>query len=531
MKRVLAIVAGGVALLSAVCVLCAPRLHAQCSTGYLFTGSLQFGQCLDVGGDSIIVGDYSVGFGGSAAIVHRDTYTWKLETWMHSPTPEPSGRFGDAVSVSGDWAAVGAPGELGNAGAVHLFQRQCEPGSDCEWIWVARLLPAAAAANDRFGASVALDGSRLLVGAPGADLAALDAGAVFVFEASGGLWTQVQVLTTGAGAMSNDGVGSCVALAGDLAVVGSKASNVAWLFERGGAGGGPVFGAALPLEVLGSGNLGASVATDGTRVLLGSPGSNITAIKSGAAHLFERDDASGGSGGAGGGGPGAGGEWTMTETFTPTGPSVFASFGSSVALDGGTASIGASGMNAGNGALSLLHLEEEGWSVTTVFHELPGPASKGLGVCVALDGDTLVGGARIALGPPGIVFIFGGVGTWDELGGGISGSFGVPRLDVQGSLCGGGTLSFEVSHGKPKAPALFVVGLAAAPQPWKGGVLWPRPDLVLPKLLSTAGKATLTLHIPTGQPSGVVVFAQAWIADLGAVQDLSATSAISGATP
>ena len=500
----------------------APRAAAQCPTGYMVTGTTQFGQAIAVSGNLVVVGDPTLSLGGTAIVLRRATWGWKTEYSLFSPLPEPYGRFGEAVAISGDWAAVGAPGELGNAGTVHLFHRECEPGSPCTWVWITRLTPAEAAPGDRFGAALAIDGARLVVAAPSSDLESTECGALFVFELEGSAWTQVQTLTAGPEGPPFAGLGACVALAGDLVAAGSKSANKAWIFELVEAS----FGPAQVLTDPDAGQFGMAVATDGARVLVGAPGTSATAIKSGAAYLFAPPP--------GGPGPGA---WTKAALLAPSGYPLFASFGTSVALDGKTAAIGATGANGGEGAVYVYHdpaatgASGASWPLFATFENMPGPSSSGMGITAALDDDTLLAGARILFGPPGVVYLFGGVATWNELGGGLAGSAGMPALAVGGSLCGGDSLIFAISHGKPNAAALLIIGLAATPQPWKGGVLWPAPDIVVPAQLGAAGDASLTLGVPIGQPSAQPVIAQAWIADAGAQAGVSATPAMSAKTP
>jgi hypothetical protein len=519
--RMRAVVAAVSVLVPVCCTLLAPRPAAQCATSYLLTGSPQFGQAFDVSDDLLVLGDSSLGFGGTAIVMRHDEWGWVAEYSLFSSAPETNGRFGDAVAIAGDWAAVGAPGEAEEAGAVHVFRRICDSGAPCTWEWVERLQPAQTAAGDRFGTAVALDGSWLVASAPGSDVAAGAAGALFLFEleAGAGEWVQVQTLTAGPGVPGLE-LGSCVALRGGVAVTGSKSANRAWVFEApagvGGSGPGP-FGPAQELSDPVAGNFGVAVATDGMRVLVGSPGSNVTSIKSGAAYLFE---------------PAPGGGWMQVALLAPAAPAFFAAFGTSVAIEGPTVAIGSPGANLSEGALFLYHHDGPGWSLnTTLATPLPGPDSSGLGVATALDGDTLVVGARATFGPPGVVYTFGGIAPWTELGGGLAGSAGLPALQVEGSLCGGDTIGFTIVGGKPKAPALVVIGLEATPQPWKGGVLWPAPQVVLPLALDLAGTGTLAFKIPGLQPSQQAVFAQGWIADPGAPAGLSATPAVTAETP
>lgn len=85
--------------------------------------------------------------------------------------------FGQALAIDGDWLAVGAPGTLVDhggafggskpAGAVFLFQRVGDT-----WQPALRLTPAQFGVAPRCGQAVALRGRNLLVGCPGAGVAA-----------------------------------------------------------------------------------------------------------------------------------------------------------------------------------------------------------------------------------------------------------------------------------------------------------------------------------------------------------------------
>lgn len=79
---------------------------------------------------------------------------------LEAPGEDPRARFGDAVAVYGTTLAVGAPGE-GPAGRVHLYE--VRPGGPPEH---AATVPPPDPDVRRFGAALALDGDRLLAGAP-----------------------------------------------------------------------------------------------------------------------------------------------------------------------------------------------------------------------------------------------------------------------------------------------------------------------------------------------------------------------------
>ncbi len=96
--------------------------------------------------------------------------------------------FGSALHLSGELALVGAPGDSPAAGAAYVFRRWGNA-----WQLDAKLVGGTARVGDRFGASVAIDASYALVGAPGHDQGASDSGAVFVYRNQNGIWVPSQV--------------------------------------------------------------------------------------------------------------------------------------------------------------------------------------------------------------------------------------------------------------------------------------------------------------------------------------------------
>lgn len=71
--------------------------------------------------------------------------------------------FGWSISISGDYAIVGALGDDDNgdnSGSAYLFKR-----TGTSWAQEAKLLPSDGAAEDRFGSSVSISGDYAVVGA------------------------------------------------------------------------------------------------------------------------------------------------------------------------------------------------------------------------------------------------------------------------------------------------------------------------------------------------------------------------------
>ena len=80
--------------------------------------------------------------------------------------------FGASVAIDGDWLVVGSPGDApagatdSNYGAVYVFQRS---GTGGVWIQTQKITAEDPAADSYFGTSLAIQGNRFLVGAPGAE--------------------------------------------------------------------------------------------------------------------------------------------------------------------------------------------------------------------------------------------------------------------------------------------------------------------------------------------------------------------------
>src|SRR5262249_389609 len=140
-----------------------------------------------------------------------------------SPSGTPYSEFGASLAISGDTVVVGAPG--GNVtsntcgGAIFIFIRVGN-------IWNSQVrmtapdIPACNASTRwDFGRSVALEGDTALVGAPLSQTS--QAGAAYFFTRSGSAWT-LQMKATPSDSQSGDQFGGAVAMNGDSAVIGAK---------------------------------------------------------------------------------------------------------------------------------------------------------------------------------------------------------------------------------------------------------------------------------------------------------------------
>jgi hypothetical protein len=181
-----------------------------------------FAGTLDISGNVLVLsadGDQPAGqFSGSAYVFHRQGKQWVEQAKLVPADHQAHSRFGGSVAASGDWIAVGAPRRFDDgipAGAVYLFRRG--PNG---WGEHQKVRAADADSDDWFGRALAMDGTRVVVGADLKDNAGVGAGAAYVFRLEGGLWLQEDKLIPDDAAVG-DRFGVSVDIDGDWLVVGA----------------------------------------------------------------------------------------------------------------------------------------------------------------------------------------------------------------------------------------------------------------------------------------------------------------------
>jgi hypothetical protein len=150
--------------------------------------------------------------------------------------------FGQAVAVDGEIAVVGSHVDEGfeGTGSATVFMFQ-----DGAWEETAELHPLDYPFHDRFGVSVALSGTAIVVGAPSENAGGFPPPAVYVFRYDGVSWNQEAKLSSQEGAPA---FGRYVAISGDELIVSAKdamyffrVNGVQWVQEQRVTGlGGPL---------------------------------------------------------------------------------------------------------------------------------------------------------------------------------------------------------------------------------------------------------------------------------------------------
>ena len=172
-------------------------LEMQSSTTPIQDGKVQtltaslamtVGASLVLSGDTLMAG---APFGtiepGVVHIQRSSGAAWEAIASLRAPDAIVGDEFGRALATHGSLLVVGAPGQYEGRGAAYLF----EYGS-LGWTFKQSLVTTGLSPGARFGFSVAIDGDRIAVGAPGHT----DRGAVITFRRTGGAWLRDAELTS-----------------------------------------------------------------------------------------------------------------------------------------------------------------------------------------------------------------------------------------------------------------------------------------------------------------------------------------------
>lgn len=343
----------------------------------------EFGRDVALSGDVALVGAPIDGENGSsrgsAYVFRRDGATWVQEAKLLAADGAPFDYFGSSVALDGDVAIVGSPldDDLGaESGSAYVFRYD-----GAAWMQEAKLLASDGAPGEIFGTSVALDGDVAVIGASFSDDLGADSGSAFVFRYDGNTWAEEAQLLASDGAPF-DFFGNSLALSEDLALVGAQLadnSGSVYVFGREGSAW-TERQKLLPEDSVPDLSFGFSVALGTSTALIGAVGDTENGSFSGSAFLFQRD----------------GDTWVEQQKISPSDGGPSALFGFSVALRGDAALIGAREDDENgfrSGSAYVFQREESTWAQREKLSPSDGGAGDGFGGSVALDEGTALVGA------------------------------------------------------------------------------------------------------------------------------------------
>jgi choice-of-anchor B domain-containing protein len=268
----------------------------------------------------------------------------------------------------------------------------------------------------QFGAAVASDGEYVYTG-EGRNL--LQNGSVFVYGLdAGGVWQMTGRIQASDPIESGNGFGRSIALKGDLMVVGAPLVGAVYVFERGDNG---MWAEQGKLTVDGAQDLGTRVATSGDHILAAAPGG-----RPGDAfvHAWVRSDDG----------------WTSAGQLAST-MEGRTDFGSTLALNGNNAAVGASAWNGRKGAVEMFSFDGSSWTSQSVVTLDTAVEGDGLGTSLILEDSHMVVGMPGHDGRKGAAALFfrnDDSGTWEY-------QYKLEPFDSQGNELFGSSLAFSGS--------------------------------------------------------------------------------------
>jgi len=352
-----------------------------------------FGFSVAISGTRIVTGAFADDTGannaGSVYVYDLSSATPALPlVTMNNPDPAYEEHFGSSVAISGTKVVIGAAGDdtgAINAGSAYVY----DLGSPAPTIPVVTLRNPSPGVDDGFGAEVGISGARVIVGAGGDNTGASDAGSVYVYDLGNGT-PAVPVLTLNHPApVATGNFGSAAAISGTRLVVGALYNdarpNIArsvYVYDLGG--GNPV----VPVVTLmnpGSSVqdfYGHAVAISGVKVAVGAYWDDRLAVDAGTGYVYDLSSAT---------------PAVPTIMRDDPGPSSEDNFGYAVAVSGTRVVVGAWADDRGgtnSGSVYVYDLSSSSPTVPVFTLNNPEPAAYDVfGWSVAIDGPRIVVGA------------------------------------------------------------------------------------------------------------------------------------------
>ncbi len=223
-----------------------------------------------------------VGAQGPFALLHT----------LREPSSEgqPGAGQGSSVAIDGNLVAVGAPGDdvAGqDSGLVKIYH-------GVSGTLLHTLTNPSPALGDLFGLSVAISGTRVVVGAPYDDAGGADSGRAYVYDMAGVAPTIPVTVLNNPGPAANDFFGYSVAVSGTLVVIGAHQddtrandSGSAYVFDLTSVAPGVPFLTLTNPTPAANDNFGWSVSISRTLVVIGAYRDDVGGSDAGAAYLYD----------------------------------------------------------------------------------------------------------------------------------------------------------------------------------------------------------------------------------------------------
>jgi FG-GAP repeat/Divergent InlB B-repeat domain len=340
----------------------------------------KMGHSISIFGDYAIIGapfdDDNGSSSGSAYIFHKEGAIWSQQAKLLASDGFDGDQFGYRVSISGDYAIIGAYGiddNGSNSGAAYIFFRD-----GTSWAQQAKITGTDVGYKDSFGASVSISGNYAVIGATGADDNDSYSGAAYIFVRSGTTWYQQAKLLASDGAYG-DTFGYSVSISGDYAIIGAHNadggngvySGSAYIFSRSGS----LWiqqAKLLASDGAAHDSFGRSVSISGNYAIVGAPNNRVNGILTGSSYIFARNSTS----------------WTQQAKIHSETDTVNQYFGNSVSISGDTLIVGAYGdynrNEINSGAAFIFSRSGSAWILQSKLLPDDGAVSDNFGYSVSI---------------------------------------------------------------------------------------------------------------------------------------------------
>ncbi len=362
---------------------------------------------------------------GAYVFKNDGTGNWVEIQKLGNPNYHQFDSPGYSVAISGDYIFVGDRLEdydtsennfISAAGAVYVFKND---GND-NWNYIQKIVASDRDTVNQFGWSVSVSGDYAIIGAGIQDYDESGtnyierAGAAYIFELDGtGTWNEVQKIVA---PVRNDFdyFGRSVAISGNYAVVGAfqededvsegdtiSSAGSAYIFERDTNGTWSEIQKIVASDREQGAYFGWSIALDGDHLVVGSNQDNEFR---GAVYVFEK---------------GGNDIWNQVEKLTASNSLNGDQFGYDLDIDGNRIIIGARYRDIGSpgddGAAYIFEKQSGNWEETAFIYDMFNQTSEYFGYAVAISGDFALAGAyqdgedeneENDLGASGAAFIF-----------------------------------------------------------------------------------------------------------------------------
>jgi len=394
---------------------------------------------------------------------------------LNNPTPSATDYFGFSVGISGTRVVIGASRDdtaATDAGAVYVY----DLAGATPLLPVFSLFIPSPTTTDYFGASVGISGTRVAVGAVGNDTGATDAGRAYVYDLASATPTVPAVTLNNPAPVAADQFGKSVAISGTRVVVGAWQNDsgagdtgIVYLYDVSGlAPSSPVFTLNNPgLPSVAGDQFGIAVAISGLKVVVGAWRDDVGASNAGSAYVYDLGSAT---------------PTVPVVTLNNPAPATTDQFGFAVAISGNSVVVGANLDDAGEAdagsayvynvasvtpTVPVATLNNPGPAVNDRFGNAAGVAGNWVVVAANLDDTPLVDGGtvyaydRSSATPTVPVHALRIPVSGSQLGGalGISGTRVVAGAmwDDTGANNAGKAYVFDLAGATPAAPILTLV--------------------------------------------------------------------------